>query len=317
MKEIFSIPLTIALVAVIGLPLLVEDAYFMHLAIMTLIWVMFSSSYNILLNAGQLSLSHNGFFALAAYASGLLTMELGIPFFISMIMAGFVSVLAGLCIGRITLKMRGSHFVLVTFAFAEIIRLVANNWISLTNGPNGLRGIPPPEIFGHVLYGMTELYYLAVALAGVTLYASWRMLNGRFGRAFLALRNSEDLAEAVGINYTKYIMIALAVSCFFTGVAGSYYAHYVTLVSPDLSKFLYMINLLIMVIAGGRYTLGGPVLGAILFVMFSEGLRMFENYRMLIFGVLLVLVIMYMPRGIYPVLRDKVLGMLNKVHPIG
>lgn len=316
MNSIRYIPTSVVLALLVGLPLAIDDNYFIHLAIMTLIWVMFSSSYNILLNAGQLSLSHNGFFALGAYASGILTMQAGVPFLLSMVLAGTVSVIAGIGIGRITLNMRGSHFVLVTFAFAEIIRLVANNWISLTNGPNGLRGIPAPEIFGYQFYDLTSLYYLALVLAAITMYASWRMLNGRFGRAFIALRTSEDLAEAVGINYTKYILIALCVSCFFTGVAGSYYAHYVTLVSPDLSKFIYMINLLIMVIAGGRYTLGGPVLGAVLFVLFSEGLRFFENYRMLIFGVLLILVIMYMPRGIYPVARDRVLALMNRIEPL-
>lgn len=283
-------------------PLVVEDNYIMHLGIMTLIWIMFSSSYNILLNAGQLSLSHNGFFALAAYTSALLTMRLETPFLLAMIGAGLMSVLAGIVIGRITIKMRGSHFVLVTFAFAEIIRLSANNFVSVTNGPMGLRGIPVPSIFGYEFYDMAPLYYLALALVFITLFASWRMLRGRFGRAFIALRTSEDLAEAVGIPYSRYMFIAIAMSCFFTGVAGSFYAHYVTLVSPDLSKFIYMINLLIMVIAGGRYTLGGPVLGAVLFVVVSEGLRFFESYRMLIFGVLLILVVTFMPNGIYPML---------------
>ena len=169
----------------------------------------------------------------------------------------------------------------------------------------GLRNIPAPSLFGVELYSLPALYYLALALTLVVVYVSYRMLTRRFGRAFLALRTSENLAEAVGINYNKYMMIAILVSCFLTGVAGSYYAHYVTLVSPELSKFLYMINLLIMVIAGGRYTLGGPLLGAALFVFFSEFLRFFEMYRMLIFGVLLVVVVTFMPQGIYPVLAAQ------------
>ncbi len=297
------------------LPVIITDPYLVHLTIMCLIWTMFSSSYNILLNAGQLSLSHNGFFALGAYTSALAAMRLGFPFLVSMLCAGLISVAAGLLIGRITIKMRGSHFVLVTFAFAEIIRLTANNWVSVTNGPNGLRGIPVPEIFGYEFYELPALYYLALVLTLITLYVSWRMLTGRFGRSFIALRTSEDLAEAVGINYSRYIFIALAVSCFFTGVAGSFYAHYVTLVSPDLSKFIYMINLLIMVIVGGRYTLGGPVLGAILFVVFSEALRFFEMYRMLLFGVLIILVVTFMPAGIYPVVVKKFSQLFARLYP--
>lgn len=285
-------------------PFVITNTYFVHLAIMAFIWIMFSSSYNILLSAGQLSLSHNGFFALGAYTSAIFAMRFETPFLLSMLLGGLVSVAAGYLIGRITIKMRGSYFVLVTFAFAEIIRLSANNWVSVTNGPNGLRGIPRPEIFGYEFTSLPSLYFMGLILTLITLYVSWRMLNGRFGRAFIALRTSEDLAEAVGINYSHYIFVALAVSCFFTGIAGSFYAHYVTLVSPDLSKFIYMINLLIMVIVGGRYTLGGPVFGAILYVIFSEALRFFEMYRLLIFGVLIILVVMYMPVGIYPVLKN-------------
>ena len=319
MKKIPNTPLSVLIgfvsAVLLFFPEIVTNSYLVHLAIMSLIWIMFSSSYNILLNAGQLSLSHNGFFALGAYASAVMSMRLGLSFIPSMIVGGLLSVAAGMLIGRITLKMRGSHFVLVTFAFAEIIRLSANNWVSVTNGPMGLRGIPVPEIFGYQFYDLAPLYYLGLVLTLITLYVSWRMLNGRYGRAFIALRTSEDLAEAVGINYSKYIFIALAVSCFFTGVAGSFYAHYVTLVSPDLSKFIYMINLLIMVIAGGRYTLGGPVLGAILFVVVSEALRFFEMYRMLLFGVLLIVVVTFMPSGIYPVVIDKVSKLFARLRP--
>ena len=292
--------------AMLGLPLVVDNYYIMHLIIMFLIWSIYSSSYNILLNAGQLSLAHNAFFAVAGYCSAIFMMRLELPFLVSMFSGALLSMLFGLFIGKITVKMRGSHFVLVTFAFAEITRITANNWTSVTNGPNGIRGVPGPEIFGQAIMSMPALYYMALILMGITLYVAWRMLYGRLGRTFIALRTSEDLAEAVGISHTRYIMVAIAVSCFLTGLGGSFYAHYVTLVSPELSKFGYMINVLIMVIAGGRYTLFGPVLGAAMFVFFSEFLRFFDMYRMLIFGTLLILIVMFMPQGIYPVCANAV-----------
>lgn len=300
------ITLVIACMALVGVPFVVDNYYAMHLIIMFLIWSIYSSSYNILFNAGQLSLAHNAFFAVGGYCSAIFMMRLELPFVVSMFGGAFLSMLFGLFIGKITVKMRGSHFVLVTFAFAEITRITANNWISVTNGPNGIRGVPGPELFGQSLMSMPSLYYMALFLITLTLYVAWRMLYGRLGRTFIALRTSEDLAEAVGISHTRYIMIAIAVSCFFTGLGGSFYAHYVTLVSPELSKFGYMINVLIMVIAGGRYTLFGPVLGAALFVFFSEFLRFFDTYRMLIFGTLLILIVMYMPQGIYPVCAKAV-----------
>lgn len=292
--------LILTAIALLAVPHVVEDYYMMHMIIMFLIWSLFSSSYNILLNAGQLSLAHNALFAVGGYASAIFMMKFGVPFALSMILGAALAMLCGLFIGKITVKMRGSHFVLVTFAFAEICRISANNWTSVTNGPNGLRGIPGPEFFGVPIFEMSSLYYIALALLAMVLFVSWRMLYGRLGRTFIALRTSEDLAEAVGLGHTKYIMIAIAVSCFLTGIAGAYYAHYITLVSPELSKFQYMIYLLIMVIAGGRYTLGGPIVGAGIFVFLTEFLRFFDMYRMLIFGVLLILVVMYMPSGLYP-----------------
>ena len=302
----------LALAGLIAVPHVIDDYYIMHLIIMFLIWSIYSSSYNILLNAGQLSLAHNALFAVGGYCSAILMMKLGLPFVCSMLLGAILSMLFGLFIGKITVKMRGSHFVLVTFAFAEITRITANNWTSVTNGPNGIRGIPGPEIFGVNIMSMPGLYYLALFLTLLVIYVSWRMLYGRFGRIFIALRTSEDLAEAVGISHTRNIMIAIAVSCFLTGLGGSFYAHYVTLVSPELSKFGYMINLLIMVIAGGRYTLFGPVLGAAMFVFFTEFLRAAEQYRMLIFGVLLILIVMFMPRGIYPVACDGLRSLFKR-----
>ena len=298
--------LGVVCLAMLGLPLVVKNYYIMHLIIMFLIWSIYSSSYNILLNAGQLSLAHNAFFAVAGYCSAIFMMRLNLPFWASMLSGACLSMLFGLFIGKITIKMRGSHFVLVTFAFAEITRITANNWTSVTNGPNGIRGVPGPELFGEAIVSMPALYYMAFFLVALTLYVAWRMLYGRLGRTFVALRTSEDLAEAVGISHTRYIMLAIAVSCFLTGLGGSFYAHYVTLVCPELSKFGYMINVLIMVIAGGRYTLFGPMLGAAMFVFFSEFLRFFDLYRMLIFGTLLILIVMFMPQGIYPVCANAV-----------
>ena len=313
MKTKIKAPLLVLMaIAMFLVPHFVEDYYVMHLIVMFLIWSIFSSSYNILLNAGQLSLAHNALFAVGGYASALLMMKAGIPFVLSMLLGAFLAMLCGLFIGKITVKMRGSHFVLVTFAFAEITRISANNWTSMTNGPNGLRGIPGPEFFGNMLFEMSDLYYIALVLLIMVLFISWRMLRGRMGRTFIALRTSEDLAEAVGLSHTRYIMIAIAVSCFLTGIAGAYYAHYITLVSPELSKFQYMIYLLIMVIAGGRYTLGGPVFGAAIFVILTECLRFFDLYRMLIFGVLLILVVMFMPRGLYPSILAGIKSMFCK-----
>jgi branched-chain amino acid transport system permease protein len=168
-----------------------------------------------------------------------------------------------------------------------------------------LRNIPKPTIeimgFADVYFASyRSFYYLVLVFALVTVYISFRLLHSRYGRAFSALRNSENLAESVGINHFRFVIVAMVVSSFLTGIAGSLYAHYVTLISPEIFSFGYMITLLIMVIGGGRYTVSGPVVGAFFFTLLPELLRMVAVYRMLIFGTLLTLVVIFMPEGIVP-----------------
>ncbi len=296
----FTIVVVLALI-----PVIVTDAYFLHILIMSTIWIALSTNFNIILSAGQLSLAQIAFFGIGAYTSGLLTVKLGFPFLLAMPAAGLMTCLAGFLIGRITLKMRGAHFILVTFAFGEICRLVSRNWIGLTNGPMGLRNIPFPSIR---IPGLIDLqftsyqsqFYMAAILALVSIYVAYQLRYSKIGRAFSALRISEPLAESVGISHYKFVITAVLVSTFFTGLTGSFYAHYVTLVSPEIFSFAYMISLLMMVIGGGRNSIAGPVVGALIFTLLPEFLRAFEIYRMLIFGALLTIIVIFLPEGMVP-----------------
>lgn len=287
------------------IPFLTSDKYVLHLLIMTAIWVILASSFNLLLSTGQLSLGHMAFFGIGAYTSALLAKGVGIPFLLALPAGGFMACLAGLLIGRITLKMRGAYFVLVTFALAEIARLVAVNWVSLTGGPMGLRDIPMPSIAIPGLFSISVTtyrshYYLAVVIMLITIYVMYRLFNSRYGRAFAALRQAEGLAASVGIGYYDLVTVAVVVSAFLAGVSGSLYAHYVTLISPEIFAFGYMITLLIMVIGGGRNTIVGPIVGATVFTILPELLRSLAIYHMLVFGILLILTVRFMPEGLVP-----------------
>ena len=304
------------IVAIALIPLVVSDSYLLHLFCMTMIYVMFASSYNILLSTGQLSLGHNAFFGIGAYTSGILAVDLGFSFIPAMLCGGVLTCLIGLLLGRITLKMRGSHFVLVTFAFAEIVRLIARNWVDLTRGPMALRNIPVPNIgipglFDFQFMSFRSLCYLLLVFAAVIIYVSYRMLHSRYGRSFSALRTAEDLAESTGISHLKFVTVALVVSTFFTGITGSLYAHYMSLVSPEIIAFDYTIMLLIMVIGGGRNTVTGPIVGAVIFTLLPESLRGMNDYRMLIFGIILILVVLFMPDGIVPKIGEGCRAMVS------
>ena len=299
------IPWLAVLVGVAVIPVVVTDAYFLHILIMAAIWIALATNFNIILSAGQLSLAQIAFFGIGAYTSGLLTVKLGFPFLVAMPVAALMTCLVGFLIGRITLKMRGAHFILVTFAFGEICRLVSRNWVGLTNGPMGLRNIPFPSIR---IPGLIDLQltsypsqlYMAVFLALVSIYVAYKLRYSRIGRAFSALRISEPLAESVGISHYKFVITAVLASTFFTGLTGSFYAHYVTLVSPEIFSFAYMISLLMMVMGGGRNSIAGPIVGALIFTLLPEFLRAFELYRMLIFGALLTLIVIFLPEGMVP-----------------
>lgn len=292
------------LAALLALPWLVPGDYEKHILIMGGIFVVLVSSLNLLVGFfGELSLGHHAFFGLGAYTSALLALRLGLPFWLDLVMAGVVAAAFGLGIGYVTLRLRGPYFVIVTLAFAEILRLVVHNWIGLTNGPMGLKGIPPPDVGLPGLFSVRILtkdayYYVILGLVLVTVLVISRLVDSGVGRAFKAVRENEGLAASVGVDAFAFGLLAFGVSTFFAGLAGSFWAHYVLFVSPDLLGFSFTISMLLMLIIGGRGTMAGPILGAVIFTIVPEYLRVAEIYRLSIFGLLLVVATLFIPRGL-------------------
>src|SRR5204863_5671917 len=177
-----------------------------------------------------------------------------------------VPALTGWGIGRLALKLRGAYFVLLTISFAGVISMVSVNWMDLTNGPLGLPGVPPVEI---ALPGLPALslrsksayYYLVLAAVVASHGLCWALVRSRVGRALVALRENETLAASVGIDGTHYLVLAAVVSAAMAGLGGGLYAHYVRFVSPEVFLFTYTVTMVIMVVAGGKGTLAGPVVG--------------------------------------------------------
>lgn len=298
---------TITLLCLIGAsiyPILIKDPYFMHMAILIGIYILLAISINLLLGyTGQLSLGHAAFFGVGAYVSSLSYLSLKIPMWGGMVTALIASGALGYIAAKLSLKLRGAYFVIMTIGIAEVLKLVGLNWVDLTKGPMGLTDIGVPKIdlggFGTIDFSnKMPYYYLTLLLVLLCIYLQYRLVHSSFGRAFISIRENEDLAESVGINCYKYLVIVVAISASIAGVAGSLYAHYVSFIDPGVFAFFISVNVVVMVIGGGQGTLGGPILGAILFTMIPEWLRVFGNARMAVYALVVIFIVIFMPRGI-------------------
>jgi len=297
-----------AAVALLALPLLGVDDYYLHLLIMAGLFYLLAAGMSLLLATGQLNLGHTAFFGIGAYTSGLLGLHFGISPLWTMPAAAVFTAFVGYLLGRLTLKLRGAYFVLVTVGFAEVIRLIATNWMDLTQGPMGLPGVPPFNLGAErwTLVSKRDFYYLMAALVAGTLFLTARLLGSGVGRALAAIQSNESLAESSGISAYSHTMLALVVSCALAGVAGGFYAHYITFLSPELFGFHNTVTMAVMVVAGGQGTVLGPAVGSLVFTFVPEFLRMAAFYRMLLYGVILLLVVMFMPRGLVHYLQALV-----------
>ena len=255
------------------LPYTVSDQFIIRLAIQSGIFILLASAHNILMKVGLLSLGPVAFYGLGAYVSAILTTRYDVPFPVAFLAAGLAATAAGWIIGRLTLRLRAAYFVLVTLGFAECFRLVALNWIDMTNGPMGITAVPPPARW---FVGYVPYFYFILLLVVLTLFGLYRMEHSTIGRAMQAIRQNELLAGSVGISGFRSMLLAALLASFIMGLAGSFYAHFFQFLGPEILAFDLTIAIVVMVVAGGRATLIGPVLGAIVFTVLPEVLRVVQ-----------------------------------------
>lgn len=287
---------------VLSLPLFVAG-YHLHLLIMAAIFTILAVSLGVVIGyAGLLSLGHAAFFGIGAYTSALLFLHFGLSMWWGMLAAAVLASSVAFLLGALILRVRGNRFVIVTIAFAEIMRLVAHNWVDVTRGQMGLAGILPPrlELAGHVvdLNVKENFYYVAVLIAALSIFALSRIARSPLGWGFLALRENETLGESIGVSAYRHAMIVFVIGAFFAGIAGSLYAHYINFIGPDLFYFSYTTIMLVMVVMGGLGTIVGPFIGALVFTLLPEYLRVASEYRLVFFGAILIVGILLVPRGL-------------------
>lgn len=292
----------LALMALAALvPLLVRDQYVLHIAIMVLFYAVLATSLNLVVGyVGEFSLGHTAFLGTGAYAAAILSTTYGWPIWATIPVAGLLAAVMGVIIGGITLRLQGPFFVIVTLSFSEVLRLVADNWIALTNGPMGIAGVPQPALLADVgNLGAKQFYYVAAwLLLALALYLSFRFVNSNAGRAAVAVRENRYVAQSIGIRPLTYSMLALVLGAFLSGMAGGFYAHYISFVGPEVFRFAFMVSMIIMVLIGGKGTLVGPLIGALLVTFLEEYLREAKELRLSLFGLAVIAIVLFLPRGL-------------------
>lgn len=298
--------LTLVILLAVCAPLFSANRYVHHLLIMACIWGIAATALNLIMGfAGQVNLAHGAFFGIGAYTSGLLMLKLGLNFWLAMPLACLTAAFCGLLIGMPSLRTKGAYFAICTLCFNVIVTMIINRWDMLTEGQRGLMGIPSPADiplpFGWTLrFGSSMLanYYLLLAMLLGTLWVTHRIVGSLSGRTFRAVRGNEELAASIGINPFRTKLTAFVASTFFAGLAGSLYASYIGFLSPEISDFHITFEVLIQVMFGGIGTLAGPILGATVLPVISETLHALAAYRMVAYGFMLILVIIFLPSGV-------------------
>lgn len=285
------------------LPLFIQDIYVMHLVNMIGIYSLHVIGLNLLVGfIGQFNLGQAGFYGLGAYASTLLVMKTGLSFWPSLIIAGMFAGLFGIILGPI-LKLRGHILAMATIGFGEIVRLILLNWLSLTNGPRGIVDIPPPSIGGFRFETDHSYYYLIIFWVIFCYFIVNRVINSRLGRAMRSIRDDEVAAEAIGVNVLRYKIISLSIAGFFAGIAGALYAPLIGYLHPIIAHWDETVKIFTMVVIGGVGSIVGSILGAITLVVGIEYLRIFEQYRLIVYGVLIITALIYAPKGLWGVIE--------------
>jgi branched-chain amino acid transport system permease protein len=299
-------PWAIAAAAAVAAPLALQDPFLLHLCILVAMWTLLGSAWNVLGGfAGQVSFGHAALFGIGAYTTILLYLEAGVAPWWGIPAGGVLAAAAALPIGLIAFRLRGPYFSLSTLALAEIARLAALNWESLTDGPVGLliTDLPPVRILGRAVdWEAKEPFFVTIAaLALLGLVATWRLQRSRLGAYLVAIRENEDAAEAIGIDTVRAKVVTLALSGFLAGLGGGFYAFYFRYVDPDaVFPIALSIEMVFIAVVGGLGTVGGPLVGAVFLTAIAEIVRArFQVGHLVFYGLFMMLAIRFMPEGIW------------------
>jgi branched-chain amino acid transport system permease protein len=301
------------------LPMFVKVPYFLQLLILGLIWVVVAQGQNLIQGfTGYVSIAQAGFMGLGAYASTLLSVKAGWPVWSTLALAPAITAVFALLAGYPSLRVKGHYFAIVTLAYNMVIFIVLMTWKNFTGGEAGIFNVPRPasiDIAGlrWDLGTRAGYYWLALLAATAASMVCALILHSRVGRVLLAIRENEALAEAMGVATWRYKLFAFVASATLAGFAGALYAHFIGFLNPDPFSVEHSLNAILAVILGGSGTLSGPVIGAFAVVFLPEYLRVAETYRLVTYGLLLVIATIFMPRGLVPVVSRAIQSIRQRI----
>jgi branched-chain amino acid transport system permease protein len=284
----------------VALPAVVRNDYSLTVMSTAYIFALATVGLNLITGyTGQFNLAHGGFVAIGAYTVGILTVDHQVPFWIAFVAAGFATTAIGFFVGIVSLRLKGHYFSIFTLCVGYIIFLVIEKWDDFTHGVVGIIGIPAPPPIGPVSFeNPLPLYYLTLAFLAAGMWLMRRIVDSLLGRTFIAIRNSESLAQSLGINLMRNKLLAFLISTFYAGLAGGLYAGFVRFLGPDLAGIDHTFDMTMYMVVGGIGTLAGPLVGALALPWLTQTLQFMQSYRFLVFGPLLIALLIFLPHGI-------------------
>lgn len=294
----------IVIVALIAIPQTMSS-YITYVVALAMLYAILTASFDLMSGyTGPLSFGHAAFYGIGAYASALLTLKVGMSFWLAFPISVVGVFIFSVIVGYPALKLRGHYFAVTTFFFGHFIYLVLLNSRGLTNGPLGLGGIKPPDdIFGISFASMNANYYLIMFFCVVIVSFLLVLVKSGIGRYLIAIRENEDLAEAIGINTTFYKVLAFGISGGLAGMAGSLFAHFFRLLHPSTFAWMTSEMVVIMALVGGSGTIIGPIIGAGVVTFILEFMRFAPEWRFIIWSVMLIVVLLIEPKGLMGIAR--------------
>lgn len=317
-----SLKILLLLIACVGIPTLMytgvlpSSNYIMLLLAFICVYSVITSGLDLLFGySGQVSLGHAGFFAVGAYVSALLSLTRGdfgliawcgfsLPPFLSMLIGATVAMGIGIALALPSCRLVYHFLTLFTIAFGQLINLLCATATSVTNGYSGLISIPKMSLFGYRLNNNFKFYLFALAVLVIVLLIKRHIISSRVGRAFIAIRDNPQAANGCGIDLTKYKVTAFAMSAFCAGLGGAMYAHLITFISPETFVYTQSVAFMTMLLLGGNGSFAGPIIGAATITILQESVQALADYQKLIYGILLLIAVLFMPRGFNGLMKD-------------
>jgi len=281
--------------ALLAWPFVANERFVFHIAINVCLAAIAAASLHLIIRTGHVSLCHAAFIGIGAYTSAYVVMQLGLPFIAGLALGTFAAALLALLIGPVILRLTGKYFVLITFLFGEIVRMVFVDWQAVTGGANGITDIPAPApIFAEP----RNFYWLTLLAAALCIGFCGRLLQSELGRTIDSIREDEQLAECSGVPVIRIKVMIFVIACALAGFVGSLQAHYTHYISPQAYSPIESLNYVIMNVIGGMNTLVGPLIGALFLVLTPEFLRGYVQVQQILFGLILIIVMAFLPGGI-------------------